>query len=75
MPQCKLCRRETSNSSEDLCVYHSAARNELKRSYQRWCSAYSEMSWMKYLNTVKGLEHTGQWIRDVIAMEEANPAQ
>jgi hypothetical protein len=30
------------------------------------------MSWKEYLDRVKGLEHTGQWIREVIVMEEAN---
>jgi DNA topoisomerase I len=71
--QCKLCRREAERDDE-LCRYHSAARAELKKSYQVWKQAYSGVSWREYLNRVKTLDDTGQWIKEVITLEEASSA-
>jgi hypothetical protein len=51
-------------------VYHSDANVALKKDYARWTKAYSGMSWKEYLNRVKTAEGTGQWIKEVIALEE-----
>jgi len=70
--QCRLCGREASSfESEALCRYHRRAMDTLKQGYKTWSSAYSGISWTEYLNIVKTLEDTGQWIREVIVMEEA----
>lgn len=68
--QCNLCRRETEKNS-DLCRYHSAARDALNRGFLAWKEAYSAITWRDYLNKVKVLDETGQWIREVITLEEA----
>jgi hypothetical protein len=67
--RCKICRREAEKEG-GLCRYHSAARKELKRGYRAWEEAYSGLSWREYLNKVKALAETGQWIKEVIALEE-----
>jgi hypothetical protein len=69
--QCKLCRREAEKEGY-LCRYHSAARDELKRAHGAWQEAYSGVSWREYLNRVKALDETGQWIKEVISLEEAS---
>jgi hypothetical protein len=69
--QCKLCRRETKKDGE-LCRYHSAARDALKRAYGTWEEAYSGITWRDYLNRVKALDETGQWIKEVVTLEEAS---
>lgn len=66
--RCRLCRREAERDA--LCRYHSDARDELKRGYQRWRDAYSGMSWKEYLNTIKRLDGTGQWVKEVVDLME-----
>jgi hypothetical protein len=67
--QCKLCRREVKKGTE-LCRYHSEAKMALKDMYARWNEAYSGISWEEYLNRVKTAEGTGQWVKEVITLEE-----
>jgi hypothetical protein len=67
---CKLCRRESKGGSDGLCRYHSDAKAALKSGYAQWNEAYSGMSWGEYLNRVKTAEGTGQWVKDVITLEE-----
>ena len=66
--QCKLCRRE-ARMSDELCRYHSAARDALKEGYGTWREAYPSLTWREYLNRVKALEGTGQWVKEVVTME------
>ena len=44
--------------------------DNLKRGYKAWDEAYSGISWGEYLNRVKTLADTGQWITEVIGLEE-----
>ena len=69
--QCKLCRRGAEKDGE-LCRYHSEARDALKRAYGSWEEAYSGISWRDFLNRVKAHDETGQWIKEVIGLEEAS---
>jgi len=68
--RCRLCEREVRSEDETLCKYHRLARDNLKECYNAWNDAYSGITWAEYLNRVKTLEDTGQWIRDVISLEE-----
>jgi hypothetical protein len=68
---CKLCQRKTEDSAQ-LCRYHLAARDALKRGYTSWTEAYRSMPWSEYLNRVKALEDTGRWVKEVVALEEGN---
>jgi hypothetical protein len=71
--QCKLCRRETEEEEGGgLCRYHSTARDALKRGYEAWKEAYPGLAWRDYLNRVKALESTGQWIKEVVTLEETS---
>lgn len=66
--QCKICKRIARNSV--FCGYHEDARDALRKGYEVWKVAYSEMSWSEYLQRVKAIENTGQWVREVIEMQE-----
>ncbi len=68
--QCKICKRMAKNNG--FCAYHGAARDALKKGHAAWKQAYSGMSWDEYLQRVKAIENTGQWVREVIEMEERN---
>ena len=66
--QCKICKRIAQDSG--FCGYHKAARDALKKGYGAWKEAYSQMPWDEYLQRVKAIENTGQWVREVIEMDE-----
>ncbi len=65
---CLLCRRKAERDT--LCRYHRNARDELKKGYRRWRHAYSAMSWEEYLNRIKRLDSTGQWVKEVAGLME-----
>ena len=65
---CKACKKEAR--ADGLCSHHAEARDALKRAFPAWQEAYSGMSWEDYLNRVKILDETGQWIKEVINLEE-----
>lgn len=66
--ECRLCRRRVER--DGLCRYHLDARDELKKGYERWTDAYSSMSWKEYLDRMKRLNVTGQWVKEVIDLIE-----
>lgn len=67
--QCKLCKRRAKND-EGLCRYHSEARAALRRAYETWSRALLGISWEDYLNRVKTVDGAGEWIKEVIALEQ-----
>lgn len=62
---CLICDREAWR--ERLCKYHYLAREELRKQYKLW-EAREGISWREYLETIKKLESTGKWIREVIVV-------
>ena len=75
--QCRLCKNRTRNDAAGggLCKYHSEARTALKRGYKVWNEAFSGLEWKDYLNRVKTAEGTGEWVKEVIGMEEERTAR
>ena len=67
--RCKLCRRQSKDGAV-LCRYHWEAEAALKSGYARWKEAYPGIAWGDYLNRVKTAEGTGQWVKEVITLEE-----
>ena len=67
--KCKLCPREAEGKAE-FCSRHLAAREMLRKTYHVWKDAYSELSWGEYLDKVKQLKGTGQWVKEVIELEK-----
>ncbi len=65
---CKLCKRETREGTE-LCVQHLKARELLWIRYDAWREAYSDLAWEEYLDRVKQLKGTGDWVKEVIGFE------
>ena len=68
--QCELCRREIRAKSGSLCRYHQEALESLRAGYEAWNAAYSGIAWEVYLDKVKTLQDTGEWIKEVIVLEE-----
>ena len=69
MKKCKLCQREAEEKSE-LCAHHLAAEETLRNAYSIWRNAYSELSWDEYLEKIKQLKGTGQWVKEIIESEK-----
>jgi hypothetical protein len=66
--KCQLCRRESETNS-NLCRYHAQAKRVLLAAYNAWGEAYSGLEWKEYLDKVKQLPETGQWVKEVIGQE------
>ncbi len=60
---CAICQRVVSSSP--YCKYHAIALQSLRDGYSKWKSAYPEISWERYLDSVLKLEVTGQWTVEV----------
>jgi hypothetical protein len=64
--RCVLCRRE--KSSEEYCLYHSSAHENLKVSYKHWEDALG-MGYTDFLREVAEKSETGIWAKEVALRE------
>ena len=37
--------------------------------YKVWVNAYGRISWEEFLNKLLGMQETGRWVKEVIALE------
>ncbi len=65
---CSLCKR-TKILDKTYCSYHYRAFSEIEASYPDWRSAFENMSWERYLETIIRLNETGDFAKEV-AREE-----
>jgi hypothetical protein len=61
---CRLCSRP-SRSERGYCKKHDMAYQEVQRKYSDWKLAYENISWERYLETIKGLKETGDLAKTV----------
>ena len=64
MKECRICGR--SSAEEDLCEYHSTAYTILRSAFEKWAATMEGLTWEEYIDSVRRLENTGQWIKEVI---------
>ena len=67
--KCRLCQREAKEKSE-FCGRHAVAEEMLRNTYEKWRNAYAVLSWGEYLDKVKQLKGTGQWVKEVVVFEK-----
>lgn len=67
--KCRLCQREAREKAE-FCSRHLVAEELLRNTYNVWRNAYEVLSWAEYLDKVKQLKGTGQWVKEVIEYEK-----
>ena len=60
--KCPLCGRA---SDQNLCNYHSAAKERLEAAYPLWVRAYGSIEWNAYLDSVKRNPQTGRWAKEI----------
>jgi len=61
--KCLICGREAWRNN--LCKYHYRALENLVKNYEVWRSR-ENVDWKEYINALKSLKITGEWVRDVI---------
>jgi hypothetical protein len=59
--KCQLCGRR---SSEEYCVYHAEAYQNILKGYPVWSRALS-VSWFEYLAQIRDNKETGIWALEV----------
>lgn len=60
--KCLACNRE---AVDDVCRFHSAARERVRAAYPLWKRAYGKIDWEDYLDNIKRNPQTGQWAKEV----------
>ena len=59
---CQICGRI---SNDELCSYHSAAKEKVVAAYPLWVKAYGGIDWKEYLDDVKRNVQTGLWAKEL----------
>jgi hypothetical protein len=65
---CRLCTRKVDVGS-DYCVSHYRAYSQLQKKYPEWKSAYENISWERYLETIMELKEIGDLAKALAAEE------
>lgn len=64
--KCALC--DGDRSSQEYCVYHSKAFENISATYKIWKGAL-DLSWKEYLIKISEMSETGSWAREVALYE------
>jgi hypothetical protein len=67
--KCNLCKRPKAVPGQTYCVFHEAAYDEIRIKFQDWKSAYGQITWERYLETITRLKETGDWTKEVATLE------
>ena len=65
---CSLCNRKAEVDT-DYCISHNRAYSQLQKKYPEWKSAFENISWERYLETIKELKEIGD-LAKAVATEE-----
>ncbi len=66
--KCIICSRKAL-LAEKYCAYHKQAFDNMINHYKVWVNAYGRTSWEEFLIKLSGMQETGSWIKEVIALE------
>ena len=64
--KCAACERDAAGK---YCRYHSQAFEQLQEHYKTWVRAYGGMPWERYLAKMAEMKETGDWVKEIIAVE------
>jgi hypothetical protein len=68
--KCAACHRKALlGNNNKYCQYHKQAFDSICNHYKAWVSAYGRISWKEFLTKLLGMQETGSWIKEVIAVE------
>jgi len=68
MQNCSLCERPLELETS-YCNFHRIAYTEIKSRFSEWNTAFGNISWERYLETIIGLKETGDWAKEVATLE------
>jgi len=66
--KCTVCHRKAL-SGDKYCVHHKQAFDNIINHYKVWVNAYGRISWEEFLIKLSGMQETGSWVKEVIALE------
>ncbi len=66
--KCVACHRKAL-LDDKYCVHHKQAFDNMVNHYKVWVNAYGRISWEEFLNKLLGMQETGSWVKEVIALE------
>ncbi len=69
--KCAACNIKASQDSK-YCLHHNQALQSMMKHYNTWVNAYSSISLKDFMNKISGMNETGSWIKEVIAVELKN---
>lgn len=65
--QCIVCRKDVADDAKrPLCRFHMEAYNNIIENYDKWRSAYGNLTPEEFLKRLKDNEYTGKWIKEVV---------
>jgi hypothetical protein len=66
--KCTACHRKALAGNK-YCLHHKQAFDSMNNHYKAWVNAYGQISWEEFLHKLSGMQETGSWIKEVIAVE------
>jgi hypothetical protein len=66
--KCISCHRKALSDNK-YCIYHKQAFDNIINHYKVWVNTYDKISWEEFLINISGMQETGRWIKEVIAVE------
>lgn len=66
--KCVACNKKADHDSK-YCPQHNQAFQSMMKHYNTWVNAYGSISLEKFMSKISGMNETGRWIKEVIAVE------
>jgi hypothetical protein len=66
--KCVACHRKAL-LDEKYCIQHKQAFDNMINHYKVWVNVYGKIAWEEFLIKLSGMQETGSWVKEVIALE------
>jgi hypothetical protein len=65
---CLACHRKAL-LDDKYCIHHKQAFDYMINHYKVWVNVYGKIAWEEFLIKLSGMQETGSWVKEVIALE------
>ena len=66
--KCVACHRKAL-LDDKYCILHKQAFDNMINHYKVWVNVYGKIAWEEFLIKLSGMQETGSWVKEVIALE------
>jgi hypothetical protein len=66
--KCVACHRKAL-LDDKYCIHHKQAFDNMINHYKVWVNVYGKIAWEEFLIKLSGMQETGSWVKEVIALE------